>query len=392
MGEGNGLGYKELSEHYEHLIRTGQLKPGQMLPTEPELAKMHGVARTTLRRAFSILVKKGLVTKRTWEGTFVAQETDVKERASAHVAVICRQSFGDDAGAPGTSPGVDTRASCGYFQIIEGVSIALSRYGRAFRMYFNAERSDEYEALERAFRENGDIGLIAIGVSAAQAAEAFSRFPGPVVLVDSIEAGETADVVNATNRAGMKEATLHLLKTTGGPLAFVGSQRTRLQNPHYHRFQGFLDAHEEMGLEFREKYHFSAEVVHVGDGRTIGRQILRMEKRPRGIVCSDDGLAFGVLDACREDVVGVPSEISIIGFGNSVYCLMTVPGISTVAPDRQLMGAKAVEILESRLSGEDSPPKIVRVPTQLVLRQSTIPLGSADITDHVGNRGSEDAP
>jgi LacI family transcriptional regulator len=383
MPQSGSPGYKELSQYYEHLIRTGQLKPGQILPKEPELAKMHGVARTTLRRAFSILVRKGLVTKKTWEGTFVAEAGNVKARAQAHVAVVCREAFGPPSSDPDPHFSVYSKASCCYLQIFEAVSKSLSSFGRSFRAYFSDEDEEALERLGESIIEDGDVGVVGIGVSSARAAEALSTLGVPSVFIDSLEGFGFADTVNASNRKGVREATLYLLKTTPGPLAFVGHSRVQSNNLHFHRYQGFLDAHTELGLEFNETYHFSAPTVDAEQGRLLGRKLLKLPQRPTGVMCSDDGLAFGVLDACREDVVGVPSEISVIGFGNSVYCLMTVPGISSVSPDRYRMGAEAIELLEKRLNGDESPPQTVRIPTRLVLRHSTIPAPIPGLADTI---------
>ena len=48
-----------------------QLKPGDELPTEPELAAAFGVARTSVREATKILTYMGVLESRRSEGTFV---------------------------------------------------------------------------------------------------------------------------------------------------------------------------------------------------------------------------------------------------------------------------------------------------------------------------------
>lgn len=49
-----------------------ELKPGDKLPTEPELAAAFGVARTSVREATKILTYMGVLESRRSEGTFVA--------------------------------------------------------------------------------------------------------------------------------------------------------------------------------------------------------------------------------------------------------------------------------------------------------------------------------
>ena len=51
---------------------SGELKPGDKLPTDPELAATLGVARTSVREATKILTYLGVLESRRAEGTFVA--------------------------------------------------------------------------------------------------------------------------------------------------------------------------------------------------------------------------------------------------------------------------------------------------------------------------------
>lgn len=53
-------------------IVSGELKPGDRLPTEPELAATFGVARTSVREATKILSYMGVLESRRAEGTFVS--------------------------------------------------------------------------------------------------------------------------------------------------------------------------------------------------------------------------------------------------------------------------------------------------------------------------------
>jgi GntR family phosphonate transport system transcriptional regulator len=52
-------------------VETGILKPGDQLPTEPELAERFKVNRHTVRRAMAVLAERGLLTVEQGRGTFV---------------------------------------------------------------------------------------------------------------------------------------------------------------------------------------------------------------------------------------------------------------------------------------------------------------------------------
>lgn len=67
-------------------IESGQLGPGDRLPTEAELARRFGVARTVIREAISLLRYDGMVESRRGVGAFVS---DVGQRAAFRISPAC---------------------------------------------------------------------------------------------------------------------------------------------------------------------------------------------------------------------------------------------------------------------------------------------------------------
>src|SRR6201988_4143160 len=53
-------------------LELGQLKPGDLVDSERELAKIHGVSLMTARHALAGLEREGMVVRRRGAGTFVA--------------------------------------------------------------------------------------------------------------------------------------------------------------------------------------------------------------------------------------------------------------------------------------------------------------------------------
>lgn len=60
-----------VARRIESLIRSGELKVGSLLPTEPKLAAMLGVSRSSLREALKGLVFLGLIKARPGYGTYI---------------------------------------------------------------------------------------------------------------------------------------------------------------------------------------------------------------------------------------------------------------------------------------------------------------------------------
>lgn len=65
--------YSQLYSRLAEQISTGELKSGDQLPPERELAESMNVSRITARQAIDALAKKGLVYREQGRGTFVAE-------------------------------------------------------------------------------------------------------------------------------------------------------------------------------------------------------------------------------------------------------------------------------------------------------------------------------
>jgi GntR family transcriptional regulator len=65
------LRYLKIKEDIERSISKGELKPGERLPSEPELAKILNVSRPTLREALKMLQREKVLISKNGVGTYV---------------------------------------------------------------------------------------------------------------------------------------------------------------------------------------------------------------------------------------------------------------------------------------------------------------------------------
>lgn len=65
--------YYQLARILADSVRRGDLAPGDPLPAEPQLARMYGLSRMTVRKAIERIAELGLVTALPGKGTFVNQ-------------------------------------------------------------------------------------------------------------------------------------------------------------------------------------------------------------------------------------------------------------------------------------------------------------------------------
>ncbi|MDJ0986611.1 MAG: FadR/GntR family transcriptional regulator [Desulfobacterales bacterium] len=73
-----------INEIVEH-VKSGQLKPGDKLPTERDMSQMFGVGRSSIREAIKGLVLSGYLESAQGKGTFVRKDLPVNDLDLTHL-------------------------------------------------------------------------------------------------------------------------------------------------------------------------------------------------------------------------------------------------------------------------------------------------------------------
>lgn len=88
--------YEQIVQQIEESIVKGDLKPGDQLPAERDLAQRFGVSRTAVREAVKALREKGLVEAYSGRGTFITDGTTHAVRQSLDLMVKIGQPEGSN--------------------------------------------------------------------------------------------------------------------------------------------------------------------------------------------------------------------------------------------------------------------------------------------------------
>ncbi len=97
--------------------------------------------------------------------------------------------------------------------------------------------------------------------------------------------------------------------------------------------------------------------------------LLSRDPRPTVIVCGNDVVALGALNAARELGVSVPGEVSMVGFDDLPSARWPLIQLSTVAFDLEGMARRSASLLVDRIeNGRDGPFEHAVFPTRLIRR------------------------
>jgi DNA-binding LacI/PurR family transcriptional regulator len=203
----------------------------------------------------------------------------------------------------------------------------------------------------------------------------FARDRFPIVVVGPEFADEKVDHVTAAYREGGFRATAHLIESGRRKIAYIGAEMK--DRDKLFRFQGYLDALSEYGLEARPSMitgpSRSAGWCSDADGYQAMKRLLELSHPPDAVFTRNDYAAIGALRAMQEQGVQTPDDIAIVGFDNVSISAFSSPPLTTVDQHVFEQGKAAARLLMDRMDSARprKHPFEEKFPCELVIRQSS---------------------
>lgn len=177
--------------------------------------------------------------------------------------------------------------------------------------------------------------------------------------------------VTADNYQGGRSALQHLIELGHRRIAFI-SGNDRLTSARDRR-----RAYRDVLAQARLPYDPDLEVT--GDfsrksGFEAANKLLALPDRPTAIFAANDISAYGAIAAIREAGLSVPGDISVVGFDDIPIASQLHPQLTTVRQPLQQMARASVNLLLALVAGLDAPSEQIVLPTQLIVRESTVAL------------------
>jgi LacI family transcriptional regulator len=193
----------------------------------------------------------------------------------------------------------------------------------------------------------------------------------PLVVVDPRTAVQPGMVsISAAHFSGARAVTRHLIELGHRRIGVVTGP------PYWHtrddRDGGHLAALAEAGVLGNQ------ELMRYGEPATktgvqAGGELLELRPRPTAVVCFNDKVAVGVMEAAAARGLRVPEDLSVTGFDDIDVSRATTPRLTTVRQPLQEMGRTAVTMLMRQLDGHPHEALSMELETRLVVRESTGP-------------------
>jgi len=359
--------HTQLQRQLRNLIFSGQWKPGTRLPSENQLHRNLNISRSTVRQAFSEARHEGLIERIPGRGTFVAEPAP-ESRQKRLVAFI-----------------ISDFESEREWELLKGVEAAASS-NDCHVVFYNTRGScrEERRVLGQLSAQQFSGALLWSCVDARDEGAGRTLDDAslpPLVLMDRDSPALTGDVVTSDNYGGASLALGHMLALGHRRIVCVTHEMAALTTV-AERIQGYRDAlqatcaAEDKVWVMPTRVELSTErALQLGNDPASPPMRYLMERlgeeRPTAVFAINDLLALLVLRAAQALQIQVPDELSVVGFDNVEFSALMATPLTTVAQDFQTIGRSSFELLLERMEGISVPPRTLRVPVTLQVRNTT---------------------
>ncbi|MFJ4156241.1 LacI family DNA-binding transcriptional regulator [Pseudomonas sp. NPDC089752] len=253
----------------------------------------------------------------------------------------------------------------------QAISATLSRSGYQVLLGVSGHhREQEQELLEFILSRRPD-GIILTGTLHTPACRDRLRLAGiPVVETWDLSSEPIDMLVGFSHEKAGREVARTLLGQgyrRFGLLAVDDPRGLR-------RAESFTNTLAEHGVTEVSR-HISAGAPSLAVGREGLSQLLQEQSlsqgEPLAVVCTSDTIAHGVLTEAIARGIAVPSQLSVMGFGDMNFAAHTYPSLSTVKVDGAQIGDLAARMMLARLQGELVEEPVKDVGFTVVQREST---------------------
>lgn len=151
-----------------------------------------------------------------------------------------------------------------------------------------------------------------------------------------------------------------------GPPDFPSAQR---------RLKGYVSALQAAGLSVEKDLILQGDFTFKS-GFFRGEELLTRRNRPTAVFASNDDMAAGVIAAAQSLGVGVPDDVSVVGFDDTELARTIWPELTTVKHPIAEIASTGVRLLsDQRLGAEDMAPVAKVIDTiEIIERNSVKPI------------------
>lgn len=236
---------------------------------------------------------------------------------------------------------------------------------------------DQKLQLPECIVERKVSGMIIVGKISNDNLMLLKKTGIPVVLVDFTSLYTPCDCVLTHNRQGGYMMTNHVISKGYKKIGFFGDLSYSLSFED--RYMGYRQALMNSGIvnnegliEYIDRYSFTKGIENYVLNNDIQGivNILKSKELPEVLVCANDSNAFIVILALNQLGMKIPEDIGVVGFDDTPLCTKSIPKITSIQVQKELMGQVAVSKLVDLIHRKESVTTTQLLSVKIIERNS----------------------
>jgi LacI family transcriptional regulator len=190
----------------------------------------------------------------------------------------------------------------------------------------------------------------------------------PTVLINRGLAKPPCDQVTSDNYGAGRMAAEYLLGNGVTRIGMISGLDSALAV--VERRQGFLDVLTDNGIDIPAHWTYSGP-LSFQTGYAAASTIAAGVNCPQAIFCGNDLLGFGAASSLQHMKISVPEDIWLMGVDDLPMASWEAFDLTTIRQSVDEMATTGLEMLTERIDGYSAEPRMISLPTELVIRSST---------------------
>lgn len=191
----------------------------------------------------------------------------------------------------------------------------------------------------------------------------------PIVMTNRFINHANINLLIVDNSHGAALAARHFIENQHVAVGMITNERINSFSQ-VRRVQGFRDTLAAHGLPHDDGIMQVAPPTIAGGYRAT-QQLLTRQPHFTGIFAYNDLMALGAIRACHDMGLGIPEDISIIGFDDIHLASIASPSLTSVRVDKYAIGIKTMTRILAMLDKPTTPFPQQDMPIELVVRESS---------------------
>lgn len=266
-------------------------------------------------------------------------------------------------------PHIQNPYSC---NLINEIQNTLENFG--YSVAIMDSKNDPVKAMKyvETLRKTGIAGLIYLPThSESVEEESILKIDIPVVFLGRKVGRQPVCFVGSETFQGAYNGANYLFSLGHKDILYVTGNvdnilKTDVPSTDKEGFDGFLEAHNEKGIEFNYDNLISGDYSTSKTAEEVGK--LLDNRKFSAIFTSGDVMAYGAYKAVINKGLKIPEDISILGFDD--LPMSSVLDLTTISQNAFGIGQNAALLLNDLIENRKKGPQEVILPTNICIRSS----------------------